>query len=293
MSEAIATNEARSATGSAASTAGVVRGADTRRAAWPLLLVVAIVGLNLRPFITGVGPLAEGIRDETGLGLQGLSLLTLVPMLLMGLVGFAGPSLQSAVGVRRSIIAALAVLCVGSLLRLFSVTGWELIGTAALIGCGAAIVQAMFPGVVKRVFPGHVAKVMGLYSAMLMSGGALGAKASPIIAGHAGSWHLGLAWLALPAGLAVLLAAVYLPANEQSESRRKRDDGAVETAARLAAHAVLRSRQWRLFHRHRLAVAVLSGARMGRDRERQPAGGHGHLSGNLRSYPAAVHRTDG
>ena len=155
------------------------------------------------------------------------------------------------------------------------------------------IVQAMFPGVVKRVFPGHVAKVMGLYSAMLMSGGALGAKASPIIAGHAGSWHLGLAWLALPAGLAVLLAAVYLPANEQSESRRKRDDGAVETAARLAAHAVLRSRQWRLFHRHRLAVAVLSGARMGRDRERQPAGGHGHLSGNLRSYPAAVHRTDG
>ena len=220
MSQAIATNEARAATGSAGSTAGVVKQADTRRAAWPLLLVVAIVGLNLRPFITGVGPLAEGIRDETGLGLQGLSLLTLVPMLLMGLVGFAGPSLQSAVGVRRSIIAALAVLCVGSLLRLFSVTGWELIGTAALIGCGAAIVQAMFPGVVKRVFPGHVAKVMGLYSAMLMSGGALGAKASPIIAGHAGSWHLGLAWLALPAGLAVLLAAVYLPANEQSESRR-------------------------------------------------------------------------
>jgi len=220
MSQAIATNEARAATGSAGSTAGVVKQADTRRAAWPLLLVVAIVGLNLRPFITGVGPLAEGIRDETGLGLQGLSLLTLVPMLLMGLVGFAGPSLQSAVGVRRSIIAALAVLCVGSLLRLFSVTGWELIETAALIGCGAAIVQAMFPGVVKRVFPGHVAKVMGLYSAMLMSGGALGAKASPIIAGHAGSWHLGLAWLALPAGLAVLLAAVYLPANEQSESRR-------------------------------------------------------------------------
>jgi CP family cyanate transporter-like MFS transporter len=220
MSEAIATNEARSATGSAASTAGVVRGADTRRAAWPLLLVVAIVGLNLRPFITGVGPLAEGIRDETGLGLQGLSLLTLVPMLLMGLVGFAGPWLQSVVGVRRSIIAALAVLCAGSLLRLFSVTGWELIGTAALVGCGAAIVQAIFPGVVKCVFSGHVAKVMGLYSAMLMSGGALGAKASPIIAGHTGSWHLGLAWLALPAGVAILLAAIYLPANERSASRR-------------------------------------------------------------------------
>ena len=55
-----------------------------------LLAVVALVGLNLRPFITGIGPLAADIGAQTGLGLKGISLLTLVPMLLMGLCAFAG-----------------------------------------------------------------------------------------------------------------------------------------------------------------------------------------------------------
>lgn len=48
-----------------------------------LLTAVALVGLNLRPFITGVGPLAGDIGAQTGLDLQGMALLTLVPMLLM------------------------------------------------------------------------------------------------------------------------------------------------------------------------------------------------------------------
>ena len=42
------------------------------------LAVVALVGLNLRPFITGVGPLAADLSAQTGLGLQGMALLTLV-----------------------------------------------------------------------------------------------------------------------------------------------------------------------------------------------------------------------
>lgn len=195
-----------------------MKAVNPSRIAWPLLLVVAVVGFNLRPFITGVGPLAQGIQASTGLGLQGMSFLTLVPMLLMGLFAFAGPVLQGAVGARRSIIAALMVLGVGSLLRLFIATGWALIGTAAIIGFGVAIVQAVFPGVIKRAFPTHTPKVMGLYSATLMGGGALGAKASPLVAGWAGDWRMGLAWLALPAALAILLAVFFLPADGNSTS---------------------------------------------------------------------------
>jgi CP family cyanate transporter-like MFS transporter len=175
-----------------------------------LLGVVVLVGLNLRPFITGIGPLAAGIGAETGLGLQGLALLTLVPMLLMGVFAFAGPSLQARLGARLSVIGALALLGLGSLLRLFVATGWQMVGTAALLGLGAAIVQAVFPGIVKQQFPRHVGLVMGLYSAMLMAGGALGAQVAPLVARSMG-WHAGLAWMAVPALLAVLLAAFCLP----------------------------------------------------------------------------------
>ena len=182
-----------------------------------LLLLVALVGLNLRPFITGVGPLAHDIEAETGLGLQGLALLTLVPMLLVGVFAFAGPALRAKLGARRAVIAALVVLCAGSLLRLPAGTGAAVVGTAALLGLGAAILQAVFPGLIKQYFPHHTGTVMGLYSAMLMAGGALGAQVSPIVGHWGGGWHAGLAWLALPALATAALAWACLPADSANE----------------------------------------------------------------------------
>lgn len=182
----------------------------TVNARW-LLLAVALIALNLRPFMAGVGPLAADIAAHTGLGLKGLALLTLVPMLLMGVFAFAGPWLQRRVGERRAVVAALVLLAVGSALRLFTHNGWQLVGTAALLGLGAAVVQALLPGIVKRQFPRHVGVVMGLYSAMLMGGGALGAQLAPRVAAIGGDWHWGLAWMAVPAALAVVLALRSLP----------------------------------------------------------------------------------
>ncbi|MER1968969.1 cyanate transporter [Castellaniella sp. GW247-6E4] len=176
-----------------------------------LIATVALIGLNLRPFITSIGPLAANIQDGTALGLQGMALLTLIPMLLMGCVAFAGPALQSMVGARRSMIGALLVICAGIALRLLASSGWRMVATAALIGLGVAIVQAVFPGIVKREFPRQVGPMMGLYSATLMGGGALGAVVSPMIAQVTGNWAMGLACFALPALAAVILAGVFLP----------------------------------------------------------------------------------
>ncbi|KUM25781.1 MFS transporter [Mesorhizobium loti] len=190
-----------------------------------MLAVVVLIGLNLRPFITGIGPLAASVRAETGLGTQGIALLTLVPILLMGLFAFAGPSLEARVGASRALIAALALLGLASFLRLFASTGAEMVATAALLGLGAAVVQALFPGIVKQQFPGHVGLVMGLYSAMLMAGGALGAQLAPLLATASGDWHVGLVWMALPALIAVVLAMRCLP----RDSNRKHGGGVTAT----------------------------------------------------------------
>jgi CP family cyanate transporter-like MFS transporter len=200
-----------------------------------LLTAVALIGLNLRPFITGIGPLASDIGAQTGLDLKGISLLTLVPMLLMGIVAFAGPFLQSSVGARRSVVASLVVLVLGSLLRLFTTNSWQMVGTAALLGLGAAVIQAVFPGIIKRQFPRHAGIVMGLYSAALMGGGALGAQVAPLVTATAGDWHAGLAWMAVPALPAVWLTVHCLP----------RDTSAKQNSA--SARALLgRPRVWLL-----------------------------------------------
>lgn len=181
-----------------------------------LLATVAVIGLNLRPFLTAVGPLATDIRTATGLGLQGMALLTLVPMLLMGLCAFAGSALQQRIGARGAVIGALVMLAAGAGLRGLAGSGAAVLAATALCGLGVAVVQAVFPGIVKRHFTHHVAGVMGLYSCALMGGGALGAQLAPMIARGAGNWHVGLGWIALPALAAIAMAVLFLPRDGRS-----------------------------------------------------------------------------
>lgn len=174
------------------------------------LAVVVVTALNLRPFLTAIGPLAHDIAAATGLDLRGMAWLTLLPMLLMGLGAWCGPALQQRMGARHVLLDALAVLATGSALRAWAPSGGALIATAAVCGLGVAFVQAVFPGIIKRQFPGHVAPVMGLYSAALMGGGALGAQLTPLVA-QGGAWRGALAWWALPVVVALALAWQALP----------------------------------------------------------------------------------
>ncbi|AQV96219.1 cyanate transporter [Cupriavidus necator] len=187
---------------------GTVRPSPPR---WLVLAAVAGIGLNLRPFLTAVGPLAPAIRTGTGLSYQGMAWLTLLPMLLMGVGAFFGPAIRARVGARTAVLGALALLGAGCALRLGVADGTWLIASAALCGLGVAVVQAACPGLVKQEFPGRVAPVMGLYSAALMGGGALGAQLSPYVTDLAGSWREALALWAVPALAALALAWLALP----------------------------------------------------------------------------------
>ncbi|ENW81750.1 hypothetical protein F909_01434 [Acinetobacter sp. ANC 3929] len=175
-----------------------------------LVATVALVGLNLRPFMTSIGPVANQIRTTTGLSLQGIALLTLVPMLLMGLIAFVGPFILNAIGERRAILSALGMIFLGCGLRFIVPNGWTLIFTAAIIGFGVAVVQAIFPSLIKREFRNHLSPMMGVYSAMLMGGGALGAVIAPVVSNNSGSWKIGLSIFAVPALFAIVFASCFL-----------------------------------------------------------------------------------
>ncbi|MGD9479486.1 cyanate transporter [Shinella sp. G-2] len=173
---------------------------------WAMLALVVLVGLNLRPFIAAPAPILAEIGADTGLGYGGIAMLTLLPMFLMGVGAFVAPGLQVKIGARRGLLIALAILLAGSALRLFAYDGMTLIATAALCGLGVAFIQAAFPGIIKARFPTSVPVVTGLYSAVIMAGGAFGARLMPVLL-HAGyNWRAALAWLALPVALALAAA---------------------------------------------------------------------------------------
>lgn len=183
---------------------------------------VIIVGFNLRPFLTAVGPLAQQISDATGMTMTALSVMTFLPMLLMGVLGFAAPRLQRALGGRIMVMCGLLLLAMGLALR--GIAGGQilLLASALICGLGVAAVQAVFPGILKARFPHRVSAVTGLYSASLMGGGALGAYLAPRVATAAGSWQLSLALFAPLALVGVLLAAAMI---KRSSPQKRAENG--------------------------------------------------------------------
>lgn len=191
----------------------------TQAAPIALIVLVVLIGLNLRPFLTAPGPVLSDIVTDTGMGFGMLSLLTFLPMMLMGLGAFIAPRIQSIIGTRRSMFAALIILALGSVLRGFVPDGFSLVLTAVLCGAGVAMIQALMPGLIKANFPASIAAVTGLYSAMIMGGGALGARLTPWLAGSDHNWRFALAVLAIPALLALLTAIPILKETASSDSK--------------------------------------------------------------------------
>jgi len=174
------------------------------------LATVVLVTLNLRPFLTAIGPLTPAIQTETGMSLEALAWLTLLPMVLIGAGTWATPAVQTRLGVRPAMLLALALIAFGCALRLAGGVSAVLIATAVLCGTGVALVQGMLPGLIKFHAPRHVAPMMGVYSAALMSGGALGAQVSPLAMQWGLSWQAALALWTGPVLLALALARTAL-----------------------------------------------------------------------------------
>ncbi|WP_434666988.1 MFS transporter [Aeromonas sp. NJAU223] len=177
-----------------------------------LLVLVVLIALNLRPFLTAIGPLAGQIDGRLAMGMDSLAWVTLLPLLLIGVGVLCTPALLGRTRAGVLLGAALLLLALGSALRFDLTSGALLIASAALCGLGSALVQGVLPGLIKGAFARRVPLVMGIFSACMMGGGALGAMLSPRLAGLI-DWSRVLALWSLPVlfALAWLLWRVRLP----------------------------------------------------------------------------------
>ena len=171
--------------------------AKSTSALW-LMISVVLVALNLRPSMAAVGPLLASIRADVPLSFSSAALLTMLPVMAMGLAMFFGMGLAKRWGEHRSIVLSLLVIGVATLSRLFLDSALELIVSAIAAGIGIALIQALMPALIKSRFSANVSLFMGLYVTAIMGGAALAASFSPLVQVHTGSWRIGLAiWAAL------------------------------------------------------------------------------------------------
>ena len=178
--------------------------ATTRPALW-LMFSIMLVALNLRPSMAAVGPLLSSIRADIALSFSMASLLTMLPVMAMGLAMFFGLRVSQRFGEQRTVVLSLLIIGVASASRLFLDSAVELILSAVLAGVGIALIQALMPALIKARFSDNVALCMGLYVTSIMGGAAIAASFAPLVMNQSGSWRLGLAIWAALAVMALLL----------------------------------------------------------------------------------------
>ncbi|SNS47092.1 MULTISPECIES: MFS transporter [unclassified Azospirillum] len=180
--------------------AGAPRRAGTALAIAGMLLL----GLNLRPALAAIGPLLDLIQPDTGLSSTGASLLTVLPIVAMGVFSMAGGMLRRLLGERGGITLGAALVALACLLRAAPLGGLAMLGTALLAGIGIALVQALLPATIKRRHPDQVGRMMGLYTTSIMGGASIAAASAAGLSEWLG-WNGALSFWAVPAALALVL----------------------------------------------------------------------------------------
>lgn len=196
----------------------------------PLLfaIIAFIVGLNLRPILASVGPLFSVLQREAGLTATQFSLLTTLPVAMMGLAALCGPWLLARIGAVRGIMLGLFILLVACSLRGFSTSLTGLMGTALLGGASIGTIQALMPALIKKAYTQTASTVMSLFSTGIMAGAAVAAaSAEPLF-----SWLTLKPALAMAGVLALLALMLWLPLVKQPQSEQTAHESVTLSSSR-------------------------------------------------------------
>ncbi|HKM36763.1 MAG TPA: MFS transporter [Thiopseudomonas sp.] len=161
------------------------------------ILLMILVGLNLRPALSSLAPLLPRIENEGELSVLTLSLLTTLPVLCLGLFAPFAPLFARRLGIERCLALGLIILSAGLALRGLTNATTLFIGTL-MVGAAIGIVGTLLPALVKRELADSADLMTGVYTMALCLGGALGAGLSIPLADALGSWSLSLmSWAGL------------------------------------------------------------------------------------------------
>ncbi|MGX8791033.1 CynX/NimT family MFS transporter [Oceanobacillus sp. M60] len=162
------------------------------------LIAIMVIGFNLRPAITSVGPLLGTIRDQIGLENWSAGTITSLPLIAFAIVSPLAPKLGRKLGNEGAVLLGLILLFAGIGTRSIPYTPTLFIGTA-IIGVGIAVMNVLLPAVIKEKFPHKVGQMTSVYSTSMAIFAATASGLSVPLAKGAGlGWELALlSWAVL------------------------------------------------------------------------------------------------
>jgi CP family cyanate transporter-like MFS transporter len=232
---------------------GAPRGARGARRPGPgrgreLALLVAgiiVLAVNLRVSITGLPPVFPELSSALHLSSASVAALAAVPVLCFAV--FSGPAapLSRRFGEERVLLAALALLAGGLVLR-GAAPGSLLFPGTVLAGAAIALMNVLLPSLIKRRRPEQAGLLIGGYLLTLASGAVIGSLIAVPVFRAAGGGTGGSAWAvrltlglwALPAAAAALAWLPQLRYRTRPERPRTRSGRAGRADAAVYRHAL-------------------------------------------------------
>lgn len=185
-------------------------------------IALFVAALNLRPAINSISPLIEIIQSELHMNASSASLLTSIPVLCMGIFSPVAAKLANRFSLEYVIGWSLAVIGVGTIIRLFTHTSFFLLITAFLAGIGIAAASPLLSGYIKKYFPNNSAFMISIYTAALAVGAGMASGGAAPIQHLIGSWQIALAaWSSLALIAIIIWVLVVFP--------QKKKDRAIQT----------------------------------------------------------------
>lgn len=171
-----------------------------------MLAGVTLLALVLRGPIVAVSPVAAAARHDLGVGAVGFGLLTSVPVLCFGLAAPFAVLLIRRLGPERAVLAAIAGVAAGAVVRVLDGYVLALLGTV-LLGLGITVGNVVVTTVIRRDVPASArAGATGLFTAGLNVGTMLTAAGTAPLALLVG-WRVATAASAV---VAIAAAVVWI-----------------------------------------------------------------------------------
>lgn len=210
----VGTSDPTTSTGSTSAT--TPSPAQVSPVSWIYLAVCAIlVSLNLRTLYSSLSAILTEVTAATGLSGGAVTVLTTVPVTLLGLFAPLAPVLARRIGAWQVLFTAMLLLTAGLLIRALPPFGSAPLATlltgTVISGLAIALSNVVLPSIVKQDFRNHIGLMSGLYTTCVAGSAAFGAALTFPALESSGSWNIALGLWALPAlAVAGLLVPVVL-----------------------------------------------------------------------------------
>jgi MFS transporter, CP family, cyanate transporter len=167
------------------------------------ILAFLLLAANLRPALTGVGPVLNEIRSSLGLSGSAAGLLGALPVLIFAVVSPIA-RLTHRFGLERTLAGSLALTAAGVALRSHGSVAALFAGTT-IFATGTAVANVLMPSLIKRDYPHRIEAMTTAYLMMTaLSGAVASGIAAPLSAHLSGGWRSSLAVWAVFAALSLL-----------------------------------------------------------------------------------------